>query len=591
MTREPTLYPLAAKNTRKPTGSPTSTPSALTNATHEDGGVFQKSCPSHGFLPRVYVDCHTVRSVDSWTSSFLRVKAISTVNYALSYQVDALGFNGNDDTPLKQAELPPLFIDIPSFIPDDSSDFSTFIVDQSSSDGSYQDRLVGVAIDGVPIYTALGDGGVDLLNMAGSYAVDTCGGTYGPTPHGIRYHYRTIPSCVLTPLNRGASPLGNRERRRRYIHSAHELLDSFEGTAAMDSPVVIGWALTGHPIFSPFTARGLHPHPGLDSCNGKFATNVAGLANVNNGSQTYGFYASPDFPYLVGCFGPGYYSLEQHESTLEAAAANLQKRKFDACPQGYVPNPAFASTGCTPCPAGKYSTASYDRPGASTTTRVLDVQTGCAKDCPVGSYCPPASTKPRKCPPGRYGNARNLGDASCSGQCEAGYFCPIASTTPRAFVCGNESVYCPEGSPDRIHVDVGFYSIPETSSRRTPSDASAPAASSASLDMDDSTRMGQLQCGPGTYCVLGLRLLCPAGTYGDTAGLYSPACTAPCPAGSYCPIGSSHPTLCPAGTFGSALGLVASTCSGLCIPGYWCPAGSTSPTQVPCAAGMFCRHT
>ena len=262
----------------------------------------------------------------------------------------------------------------------------------------------------------------------------------------------------------------------------------------------------------------------------------------------------------------------------------MQRRKFDACPAGYVPNPEFASTGCIPCPAGKYSTSSYQRPAAQS-GQVLTTLTGCSKDCPIGFYCPPASTKPRKCPPGRFGSSKRLGDADCSGACETGYFCPAASTTPRAFACGNESFYCPPASADRVFVDQGFYTVPETSRERTPVEDSSFAISARAGDFDDTRREGQLQCGPGTFCVLGRRLPCPAGVYGASNGLRSEQCTAPCPAGSYCPVGSLRPTLCPAGIFGAETGLSSAACSGLCHPGFWCPAGSTSPMQIPCKAG------
>ena len=50
---------------------------------------------------------------------------------------------------------------------------------------------------------------------------------------------------------------------------------------------------------------------------------------------------------------------------------------------------------------------------------------------------------------------------------------------------------------------------------------------------------------------------------------------------------SVEPILCPAGTFGATAGLKSSNCSGLCLPGHYCPAGATSGTQIACPAGIY----
>ena len=547
----------------------------------QEGGAFNKSCPDHLFLPGVRVTCYTQRD----SPPFLRIQAMSTVAFHLSYASDAQGYNANDDTPLQQPSTPPLYINIPSYIPS-SGDFSAFLVDQGASRSDYIDRLVGVALDGVPIYTALGPGGQNLLGQGGNlgqsrYAVDSCGGSYGPTPDGVRYHYRTMPACILVP--RGLNKRGFQDRRQVYVSSTHDLLDGFEDTTADAGPQIVAWALTGHPMYSPLTARGLE-HTDLDNCNGKFAR--TGLHDAANSSLTYGFYTTTTFPYLVGCFGPGVYTLKEEGSSLEALPGRVGGRRFDDCPGGYVPTPDRATDGCIPCPAGRYSTASTHRPTAEV-GMVLNTLTGCAGTCPIGTFCPPASTKPLKCPPGRYGGSTGLTDAGCSGACESGYFCPSGSTSARPFVCGNSSVYCPSGVAARQSVDVGFYTVPESSQQRTPSSSRNLAGAASSIDYDDTTRMAQQPCVPGTYCMAGLRHLCPAGVYGETSFLSSAACTAPCPAGSYCPIGSAHPTLCPAGTFGATTGLSAAPCSGLCVAGFWCPAGSTSAQQVPCKAGRY----
>ncbi|CAM9745585.1 unnamed protein product, partial [Discosporangium mesarthrocarpum] len=45
-------------------------------------------------------------------------------------------------------------------------------------------------------------------------------------------------------------------------------------------------------------------------------------------------------------------------------------------------------------------------------------------------------------------------------------------------------------------------------------------------------------CEPGFFCTNGKRTPCPAGTYGDRAGITESSCSGFCPAGTYCPEGS-----------------------------------------------------
>lgn len=68
---------------------------------------------------------------------------------------------------------------------------------------------------------------------------------------------------------------------------------AFSPLSSSSSPVVLGYALDGHAIYGPYDQHG-RLHDGLDNCNGKF---------LDDG--TYAYFATPTFPYLLGCFGPG----------------------------------------------------------------------------------------------------------------------------------------------------------------------------------------------------------------------------------------------------------------------------------------------
>ena len=89
-------------------------------------------------------------------------------------------------------------------------------------------------------------------------------------------------------------------------------------------------------------------------------------------------------------------------------------------------------------------------------------------------------------------------------------------------------------------------------------------------------------CPPGTYCVSGTRLTCPAGTYSSAFG--SAVCTI-CPSGTFSETGASNCTLCFAGTFSSAAG--SSSCQ-QCPGGHYCPAGTSSRLRLNCGRGNYC---
>ncbi|CAM9176752.1 unnamed protein product, partial [Choristocarpus tenellus] len=148
-------------------------------------------------------------------------------------------------------------------------------------------------------------------------------------------------------------------------------------------------------------------------------------------------------------------------------------------------------------------------------------------------------------------------------------------------------------------------------------------------------------CQVGYFCVDGRRTPCPGGTFGDSPGETKSSCSGYCPAGHFCPEGSSRPTTCgnatvycpqgtaapitvsmgyysggegfergvpssiapmewqrvcpkghfcrdgmlfscPGGTFGETEGLVQEGCSGICPSGWYCPAGSVDPFSLPC---------
>ena len=95
---------------------------------------------------------------------------------------------------------------------------------------------------------------------------------------------------------------------------------------------------------------------------------------------------------------------------------------------------------------------------------------------------------------------------------------------------------------------------------------------------------------------------CASGMVGsaDEAGQMSPRCAGACPEGyfcptaltmepllcrpgSFCPLGSSMPTVCPEGYFGEESGLSAAAQCVTCPDGAWCSAG----IAIPCEVGFY----
>jgi hypothetical protein len=227
------------------------------------------------------------------------------------------------------------------------------------------------------------------------------------------------------------------------------------------------------------------------------------------------------------------------------------------------------------------------------------------------------------CAPGPLGHSKGLLTIARSNVPVNGVSFPFAGGTVAPVVCGNVSVYCPQGSLAPALVTPGYYSAP----------ASGVATNATN------TMARALDCPAGFYCVDGERYACPGGT--SQASLRSSRaedCSA-CAAGSYCPVGTASPLACgndtvycpaaaplplrvepgyytqgtpgarfaaslcsrghycpgdgrpyscPAGRYGDMPGLSGAGCSGACADGVYCPAQTTLATGLPCPTGQYC---
>ena len=523
----PTIIPTAIP-TSNPTYKPSYYPSSYPTAVPTQEAAIQEIsnvCPDHYFQVKVKVKCIEY-PLTEWNESSIRVFVRNLVDYDLSYDtIDSL------------ADESFTYVDViakPNYI-------QNALIVQDPTSLQYTNKLIGIALDGIPIYTSMID--FSINSLFSSFKIDGCGGMYGPTPDGVRYHYRVMPTCIIDYK-------GGLLKRKQYVNDIYELLDQYN---TINSTEIIGYSLKGYPIYSPFDGRG-RLHDNLDNCNGKYV------------NDKYGYYLSVNFPYIIGCDGPGIYDSLETLTTIENIPSIISKVNFKSCPAGFYPAFEFNANGCLPCPAGRYSVSSYSYDNNKVTNvNIRDV--ACNMICPIGSYCPIGSIAPIKCPSGRFGNIKGNKDDTCNGNCLPGYFCPVGSSNPKQNICGNSTFYCPSSSGIRLLVDETFYSAP--------------------LSISSTMRYQQFPCEPGSYCINGSKMLCPAGRYGNSYNLGTLNCTDSCPLGHYCEEGSILPTKCPAGTYGNSIGLMDNKCSGYCLPGFYCPEGSTSNIEKSCPGGRY----
>ncbi|KAL8012133.1 putative tyrosine-protein kinase ephrin type A/B receptor [Plasmopara halstedii] len=277
--------------------------------------------------------------------------------------------------------------------------------------------------------------------------------------------------------------------------------------------------------------------------------------------------------------------------------------ELDACPPGFycptaTPLPIICPAGtysnftgqdsvndCTPTPAGYFSIAGSLEP------------TGV---CSPGFYCPIRSTSRTQVPcPARYYLDRTKGQSEedCA-LCFSGSYCPPGTAypikCPRGYYCRTGIAY-PEPCP------IGTYA--NASGLREEDDCQfcLPGMYCDSTALTSPRGL----CDPGYYCFVGAHTSAPTNHELNISGVTYLNSGGRCPRGAYCPLGSSSPTLCPPGTFNNFTGLEsANQClqcppgkycetpgllapTGSCYPGYFCIGGAVVPTQMETPAGSL----
>lgn len=325
---------------------------------------------------------------------------------------------------------------------------------------------------------------------------------------------------------------------------------------------------------------------------------------------------------------PGYYCVDGVRSICPEGVygdlANLNSPSCSGiCPEGYycpsgtvVPTSFVCGNSSLYCPTGSHKPLlvpqgyySIDSKGSNTLNE--NIRSG-IRQCSFGNYCEDGVM--RKCPAGKYGNQVNLQSKDCSGVCPEGFYCPEGTKLPHQYPCSNDTrIYCPEGSEMPSSVGLGFYT--ERSSQSV---------------VVGGGYTSQTICPRGSYCISGVRYLCPAGRYGGNIQSINSSCTALCRGGFYCPAGSSLSTqfqcdatdiYCPEGSpapipvttgyyttshqgndstvisytvDGTLIQGWARTIQSICTPGYFCEKGNEfiiSPPRLVFLIGIVQKYT
>ena len=233
------------------------------------------------------------------------------------------------------------------------------------------------------------------------------------------------------------------------------------------------------------------------------------------------------------------------------------------CPDGFV-CPEQATVDPTPCLGGQYCAGGSFR----------------VNRCDIGYYSPTIgatnSSTCLPCTPGYYCEAP--GQAAVSGSCFAGYECSDRAVKPNPQSPSDlpnrpcpTGYFCPAATFAAQPCPAGTYN-PRVSLQAESECQECPAGQYCS----EASTLPDGDCQVGYFCLGNATVANPTdGVTGDI-----------CPAGSFCPTGSTHSRLCAEGTYQPNSGM------GGCLPcpaGFFCAEGTVTPED--CPVGRFCPES
>uniref|UniRef100_A0A3Q3IVN5 Uncharacterized protein n=1 Tax=Monopterus albus TaxID=43700 RepID=A0A3Q3IVN5_MONAL len=284
-------------------------------------------------------------------------------------------------------------------------------------------------------------------------------------------------------------------------------------------------------------------------------------------------------------------------------------------------------------PSGQCTEGYYCPEGQSSETPQQHV-------CSVGHYCEKGSVRQTPCLPGSY--QLRPGQGSCE-MCPAGFYCQDQMSLPlpceRGFYCDSGSVNqhpCPAGTYGNMSglveewqcsdCDPGMY-CKETGTFPSGPCAAGFVCVGGASEPSPSDGLTGFQCPPGFFCSMGTSVPkpCPKGTFcrscspgfycsetglsvvsgpclpfyclegSQTATPMSSVSGGVCPAGHYCPEGTSVPLPCPAGYYQNKTGSKGKEdckpCPFECLVcplGQFCGSEGLVEPSGSCAAGFLC---
>eukprot|EP00752_Nemacystus_decipiens_P010330 g9202.t1 len=323
---------------------------------------------------------------------------------------------------------------------------------------------------------------------------------------------------------------------------------------------------------------GMYSEPGQDSCSVCQA----------------GFYCgSNETSYVDMLTGAGSWDLASSSAGMcfngtfcAAGMTRAPDLARDACPTGHV------------CPAGAASPVSCQSGTYNPHTGMDDLEDDCLVSpegyytieastnmtgiCAPGYYCPPGSTGPEQvpCPERYYRNRTGAGSQDDCAYCVSGGYCPSGSTEP---IDCPRGYYCVHGVSEPEPCPLGTYG--NTTGLRKITDCKSCDPGSYCDQRGLTNPAGP--CDPGYYCLDGSYTSAPNAP-GSPLSIEDTDIGGLCPAGGYCPIGSSYQQPCPSGTYNNFSGAADPADCSNCPPGFYCSGTSNPEPTGGCSPGHYC---
>ena len=155
------------------------------------------------------------------------------------------------------------------------------------------DMIVGFSTDNVVIYNALSSSNSDILVSETKY-MDQC--MLSTTSSGNIIKYHTLSACYAGKGSTSKTPELAGDVTDDLLNIQKATWAALKYTSKdLPNEKIIGLAKDGHVIVGPYNSNGeLWTCDETDICNGVFLKD-----------NSYAYAATQNFPYMIGCWGPG----------------------------------------------------------------------------------------------------------------------------------------------------------------------------------------------------------------------------------------------------------------------------------------------